>query len=189
MNGLRLTENAVKKLLTLARWIDALNDRFATLAAWTVLGACVISAANAFIRYGFDHSSNAYLEIQWYLFAAGVMFGASQVLRLNEHVRVDVLYGRYSTRKKVIVDLLGLCFFLLPVTLLVIYLAWPMFMVHLTTGERSSNAGGLIRWPVTLTLPLGMALLALQGVSEIIKRIGWLTHQFEMDTHYERPLQ
>ncbi len=189
VNGLRLTENAVKNLLTLARWIDALNDRFASLAAWTVLGACVISAANAIIRYGFDHSSNAYLEIQWYLFAAGVMFGTSQVLRLNEHVRVDVLYSRYSTRKKVIVDLLGLCFFLLPVTLLVIYLAWPMFMVHLTTGERSSNAGGLIRWPVTLTLPLGMALLSLQGVSEIIKRIGWLTHQFEMDTHYERPLQ
>jgi TRAP-type mannitol/chloroaromatic compound transport system permease small subunit len=189
VNGLRLTENAVKNLLTLARWIDVLNDRFASFAAWTVLGACVISAANALIRYGFDHSSNAYLEIQWYLFAAGVMFGTSQVLRLNEHVRVDVLYGRFATRTKVIVDLFGLCFFLLPVTLLVIYLSWPIFVVHLASVETSSNAGGLIRWPVTLTLPLGMALLSLQGVSEIIKRVGWLTHQFEMDTHYERPLQ
>lgn len=179
----------MKKLLTLARWIDALNDRFASLATWAVLGACLISAANAVVRYGFDHSSNAYLEIQWYLFAAGVMFGTSQVLRLNEHVRVDVLYGRYPTRAKVLVDLLGLCLFLLPVTLLVIYLSWPLLISHITSGERSSNAGGLIRWPVTLTLPLGMALLALQGLSEIIKRIGWLTHQFQMDTHYERPLQ
>lgn len=179
----------MKHLLTLARWIDALNDRFASLATWAVMAACLISAANAVVRYGFDYSSNAYLEIQWYLFAACVMFGAAQVLRLNEHVRVDVLYGLYPSRSKVLVDLLGLCFFLLPVALLVIYLTWPLLMQQFTTGERSSNASGLIRWPVTLTLPLGMALLALQAVSEIIKRIGWLTHRFEMDTHYERPLQ
>ncbi len=186
---MRLPETTVKNLLTLARWIDALNDRFATLATWAVLAACLISAANAVVRYGFDYSSNAYLEIQWYLFAACVMFGTAQVLRLNEHVRVDVLYGQYPSRVKVIVDLLGLCLFLLPVTLLVIYLSWPLLTLQFTTGERSSNAGGLIRWPVTLTLPLGMALLSLQGVSEIIKRVGWLTHRFEMDTHYDRPLQ
>lgn len=179
----------MKTLLTLARWIDALNDRFASIAAWAVLAACAISATNAIVRYGFNHSSNAYLEIQWYLFAAGVMFGTSQVLRLNEHVRVDVLYGQYPSRAKVVIDLLGLFLFLLPVTVVVIYLSWPLLLSHISTGERSSNAGGLIRWPVTLTLPLGMALLSLQGVSEIIKRIGWLTHSYEMDTHYERPLQ
>lgn len=176
-------------LLQLARWIDALNDRFARLATWAVLGACLISAANAVVRFGFDYSSNAYLEIQWYLFAACVMLGAAQVLKLNEHVRVDVLYGLYPTRWKVLVDLLGLCFFLIPFALLVIRLSWPLMMLQFTTGERSSNAGGLIRWPVTLTLPLGMALLSLQALSEIIKRVGWLAHRFEMDTHYERPLQ
>lgn len=186
---MRLSENAVKNLLSLARWIDALNDRFAIAATWAVLAACLISAGNAMVRYGFDYSSNAYLEIQWYLFAVIVMFGTSQVLRLNEHVRVDVLYGLYPTRAKVVLDLLGFCVFLLPVTLLIIYLSWPLLVNQFTMGERSSNAGGLIRWPVTLTLPLGMALLSLQALSEIIKRIGWLTHQFEMDTHYERPLQ
>lgn len=173
----------------LSRWIDALNDRFASLATWAVLGACVISAANAAVRYGFDYSSNAYLEIQWYLFAACVMLGTSQVLRLNEHVRVDVLYGSYTSRSKVLVDLFGLALFLLPVTLLVGYLSWPLLLNQFVSGERSSNAGGLIRWPVTLTLPLGMALLSLQGCSEIIKRVGWLMNQYEMDTQYERPLQ
>lgn len=176
-------------LLKLARWIDALNDRFAWLAAWAVLAACLISATNAFVRYGLDYSSNAYLEIQWYLFAAVVMFGTAQVLRLNEHVRVDVAYARYPTRVKVWVDLAGLVLFLLPMTVLVCVLAWPLLLQQIATGETSSNAGGLIRWPVTLTLPLGMALLALQGVSEIIKRAGWLLHLTEMDTHYERPLQ
>jgi TRAP-type mannitol/chloroaromatic compound transport system permease small subunit len=179
----------MKTLLTLARWIDALNDRFASMATWAVLAACLISAANAVVRYGFDYSSNAYLEIQWYLFAACVMFGTAQVLRLNEHVRVDVLYGLYTSRTKVLIDLFGLCLFLLPVTLLVIYLSWPLLMSQIGSGERSNNAGGLIRWPVTLTLPLGMAMLSLQGLSEIIKRVGWLTHPYEMDTHYERPLQ
>jgi TRAP-type mannitol/chloroaromatic compound transport system permease small subunit len=184
-----LPETLVKRLLTFARWIDALNDRAATLATWAVLAACLISAANAFVRYGLDFSSNAFLEIQWYLFAACVMLGTAQVLRLNEHVRVDVVYSLYPSRGKVMVDLMGLAVFLLPVTLLVIYLSWPLLVSQFTSGERSSNAGGLIRWPVTLTLPLGMALLSLQAVSEIIKRVGWLAHVHEMDTHYERPLQ
>jgi TRAP-type mannitol/chloroaromatic compound transport system permease small subunit len=176
-------------LLRLAHWIDALNDRCASLAAWAVIAACVISAGNAAMRYGLDVSSNAFLEIQWYLFAACVMFGASQVLRLNEHVRVDVLYGLYPTRAKVWVDLAGLCLFLLPAALVIIWYAWPLVVDQYVRGERSSNAGGLIRWPVTLTIPLGMALLTLQGVSEAIKRVGWLLHVHDMDTHYERPLQ
>jgi TRAP-type mannitol/chloroaromatic compound transport system permease small subunit len=176
-------------LLRLAHAIDALTDATAFLAKWTVLAACLISAGNAAVRYGFNISSNAFLEIQWYLFAAGVMLGAAQVLRLNEHVRVDVLYGRYPTRMKVWVDLLGLALFLLPVMAVLAWLSWPMFERMYVSGEMSSNAGGLIRWPVMLLIPLGFFLLILQGLSEMIKRAGWLNHRYEMDTHYERPLQ
>ena len=179
----------MKALLVLAHWIDVLCDRFAGFAKWAVLAACLISAANAVVRYGFNFSSNAFLEIQWYLFAACVMFGAAQVMPLNEHVRVDIVYTLYPTRVKVLVDLLGLLLFLLPVTLLIMYMSWPLVVGQYVSGERSSNAGGLIRWPVGLTIPLGMALLSLQAVSEIIKRVGWLMHVYEMDTHYERPLQ
>jgi TRAP-type mannitol/chloroaromatic compound transport system permease small subunit len=179
----------VKSLLALARAIDALNDGFAVIAKWAVFAACFVSAANAFVRYGFDYSSNAYLEIQWYLFAACVMFGAAQVLRVNEHVRVDLLYARYPARVKVLVDLMGLTLFLLPMAVLILWLSWPMFVDQFMSGERSSNAGGLVRWPVTATIPLGLALLLLQGLAEIVKRIGWLLDVHEMDMHYERPLQ
>lgn len=179
----------MKPLLALAKWIDRLTDGFGVIAKWSVLAACLISALNAAVRYALNYSSNAYLEIQWYLFAAVVMLGASQVLRMNEHVRVDVLYGRYPTRAKVWVDLLGLLLFLLPVMSVLLYLSWPLFTRMYASGEMSSNAGGLIRWPVMLLIPLGFALLILQGISEIIKRIGWLMHKFDMDTHYERPLQ
>ncbi|QAZ38640.1 sugar transporter [Methylibium sp. Pch-M] len=169
--------------------IDVLNDCFAWLAQWAVLACCLISAGNALVRYGLDYSSNAWLEIQWYLFAACVMLGASQVLRLNEHVRVDVFYGRLSGRGKVFVDLFGLVAFLMPVVLLMLWLSLPLFWRTYTSGEMSGNAGGLIRWPAMLMLPLGFALLALQGLAEIAKRIGWLLHRHEMHTHYERPLQ
>lgn len=176
-------------LLALARLIDAVNDRFAGFAKWAVFLACAISAGNAFVRYGLNVSSNAFLEIQWYLFAACVMLGASQVLRVNEHVRVDILYAWYPTRLKVAIDLLGLAFFLVPLCVFVAWSSMPVFLNMLQTGEMSSNAGGLIRWPAMLTIPLGMGLLTLQGLSEIIKRIAWLMGAFEMDTHYERPLQ
>ncbi|MFG6413479.1 TRAP transporter small permease subunit [Roseateles sp. DC23W] len=199
-------------LLSLARRIDRLNDGFGGLAAWAVLLSCFISAANAIVRYGLDYSSNAFLEIQWYLFAVCVMLGAAQVLRLNEHVRVDLCYSRLTGRGKVCVDLFGLVCFLLPVICYMAWLSWGLFVVKLSTGmsggdsvaslglagyasklltsgEMSSNAGGLMRWPAVLTLPLGFALVALQGVSEIIKRVAWLAHRYEMDTHYERPLQ
>lgn len=179
----------MKPLLALARAIDRLNDQFATLAKWAVISACAISAANALVRYAFDYSSNAFLEVQWYLFAACVMFGAPQVLRVNEHVRVDVLYGLYPTRMKVCVDLLGMLFFLLPGALLIVYLSLPIFERMYLSNEMSSNAGGLIRWPVMLTIPLGLTLLVLQAGSEVIKRVGWLLHVHEMDTHYEMPLQ
>ena len=117
------------------------------------------------------------------------MFGTSQVLRVNEHVRVDLLYARYPARVKVLIDLMGLTLFLLPMAVLIIYLSWPIFVDQFFSGERSSNAGGLVRWPVTGTIPLGLTLLLLQGLSEIVKRIGWLMNVHEMDTHYERPLQ
>ncbi|MBL8325679.1 MAG: TRAP transporter small permease subunit [Rubrivivax sp.] len=176
-------------LLMLSRWVDALNDRFARLAEWAVLAACLISAGNAFVRYGLSISSNAFLEIQWYLFAACVMLGAAQVLRVNEHVRVDVLYGLYPTRLKVFVDLMGLLLFLIPVMVLSVVLSWPLFVNMFVSGEMSSQAGGLVRWPAMLLLPLGMGLLVLQAVAEVIKRVGWLMRLHEMDTHYERPLQ
>jgi len=199
-------------LLRLARGIDRLNDGLGQIAKWAVLASCFISAGNALVRYLLRESSNGWLEIQWYLFAVGVMFGAAQVLRVNEHVRVDVLYGRYSSRGKVLVDLFGLVCFLLPVIGLLTWLSWQFFVVKLlsgmtpadtleglglqayawkllSSGEMSSNAGGLIRWPVALTLPAGFALLLLQGVSEIIKRVGWLANRHDMSTHYERPLQ
>jgi len=118
-----------------------------------------------------------------------VMFGASQVLRVNEHVRVDLLYARYSTRLKVYVDLLGLICFLMPVMAAMLYYSWPLFLDRWHSGEMSQSAGGLIRWPVVLTMPLGFGLLTLQGVAEIIKRVAWLRHEYDMDTHYERPLQ
>lgn len=199
-------------LIAFAEAIDRLNDRFGVLAEWAVLLSCLISAANAVVRYAFDYSSNSFLEIQWYLFAACVMLGAAQVLRINEHVRVDLVYSRLSGKSKVLVDLFGITVFLLPVIGYMAWLSWSFFMVKLTTGMRpedsiatlgllpyvhkllvsgevSSNAGGLIRWPAVLMLPLGFAMVWLQGVAEIIKRVGWLSHRYNLDTHYERPLQ
>ncbi|MEK8030826.1 TRAP transporter small permease subunit [Ideonella sp. DXS29W] len=179
----------MKALLAVAHGIDWLTDRFGKIAAWSVILSCFISASNAVVRYGFDYSSNAFLEVQWYLFAACVMFGAAQVLRLNEHVRVDLIYSRLSGRGKVFVDLFGLLCFLVPVMLTMIHFSWPLFVRWYVSGEMSNNAGGLVRWPAMLTLPLGFALVLLQGIGETIKRIGWLMHAYEMDTHYERPLQ
>lgn len=176
-------------LLAYARLVDRITDKFGWIAALAVISSCFISAGNAIIRYLLSNSSNAWLEIQWYLFAACVMFGAAQVLRVNEHVRVDVFYGRLSGHGKIYVDLFGLICFLLPVMALMLYFSWPLFTKMYMSGEMSSNAGGLIRWPAMLTLPLGFALMILQGLAEIIKRVAWLMHKYEMDTHYERPLQ
>ncbi len=176
-------------LLKFAALVDWVNDRFGRVAEWAVILSCFISCLNAVVRYTLDVSSNGWLEIQWYLFAACVMLGASQVLRVNEHVRVDVFYGQMSSHRKVYVDLFGLIFFLMPAMVVMLYFAAPLFLSMLNSGEVSSNAGGLVRWPAMLMLPLGFFMVLLQGVSEIIKRIGWLTHTYEMDIHYERPLQ
>lgn len=176
-------------LLQLSRWIDWVNDRFGSIAKWAVFLSCLISAGNALVRYLLGVSSNGWLEIQWYLFAACVMLGAAQVMRVNEHVRVDVLYGRYSGRTQALIDLFGLLGFVLPSMLVMLYYAWPLFVNMYLSGEMSSNAGGLIRWPAMLMLPLGFVLVLAQAVSEIIKRVAWLMHLYEGEFHYERPLQ
>jgi TRAP-type mannitol/chloroaromatic compound transport system permease small subunit len=176
-------------LLRFARAVDWTTRQLGKLAAWAVLLAALISAGNAFVRYGLDLSSNAWLEIQWYLFAATVMLGAPIVLKLNEHVRVDILYGKLKGNGPVYVDLFGLLFFLLPVMAVIAWLSWPLFVNMFVTKEMSSNSGGLIRWPAMMLLPLGFALMFLQGVSEVIKRVGYLMGLIEMDTHYEKPVQ
>ncbi len=176
-------------MLALSRAIDALNDRLAIFAKWAIFASCMISAANAGVRYLANYSSNAFLEIQWYLFAACVMLGASQVMRVNEHVRVDVIYGRYGGRGQAMLDLAGMLLFVVPSMIVMIYFSWPLFVKMYLSGEVSSNAGGLIRWPAMILLPLGFGLLLLQAISEAIKRIAWLAHKYEGDFHYERPLQ
>jgi TRAP-type mannitol/chloroaromatic compound transport system permease small subunit len=176
-------------LLAIAHAIDWINSRVARVATWAVLLACLVSAGNAISRYLVSLSSNAWLELQWYLFAATVLLGAPLVLKVNEHVRVDVIYSRLSTRGQLWVDLLGLCFFLLPAMGLVAWMAWPWFLDSFANNEMSSNSGGLIRWPVKLVLPLGFALLFAQGVAEAIKRVAVLRGCYQMTTHYERPLQ
>lgn len=171
------------------RGIDRLTDLAAAVAKWSLLLACVISGGNALIRYGAGTSSNGWLEIQWYLFGAGVMLGAAQVLRLNEHVRVDLFYGRWSPRRQVLMDLFGLVVFLLPVMGLLTWMSWPLLVDMVRSGESSPNAGGLIRWPAMALLPLGFGLLVLQALSEIAKRLLWLQDRYEMNLHYEKPLQ
>lgn len=179
----------MKGLLALAGLIDKLNERVGRLAIWAVFISCMVSAGNATVRYAFSTSSNAWLEVQWYLFAVTVMLGAAFVLKMNEHVRVDVIYSRLAPRSKAWIDLLGLIFFLMPGALLLVYMSWPWFVQSWQGAEVSSNAGGLILWPAKLLLPIGFALLSLQGFAEIIKRIGYLGGVYAMDTHYEPPLQ
>jgi TRAP-type mannitol/chloroaromatic compound transport system permease small subunit len=176
-------------LLALSRGIDTMNKRLSLIATWLVLLSCVISAGNAMSRYAINASSNGWLEIQWYMFGAMFMLGASYTLNKNEHVRVDIIYAHLSTRAQIWIDLLGGLLFLLPATVIIGWMSWPMFYHAFVGGEMSSNAGGLIRWPIKLFLPLGFGLLTLQGVSEVIKRIAMLTGHMEANVHYERPLQ
>jgi len=179
----------VSTLLKLALGVDWISRRLGWLASLAVLLAALISAGNAFVRYSFDISSNAWLEIQWYLFAGIVMLGAPMVLALNEHVRVDLIYGKLKGRGPVYVDLFGLIFFLLPVMALLAWLSWPLLVKMYLTNEMSGNAGGLIRWPAMALLPLGFGLMVLQGLSEIVKRICYLRGIYQMDMHYDRPVQ
>lgn len=176
-------------LLKLALGVDWISERLGRLASVAVLLTALISAGNAFVRYLLDISSNGWLEIQWYLFAGVVMLGAPIVLKMNEHVRVDLIYGKLKGNGPVYVDLFGLVFFLLPVMGLMAYLSWPLLVRMYVSGEMSNNAGGLIRWPAMALLPLGFGLMVLQGLSEIVKRVAYLQGKFQMDTHYEKPVQ
>jgi TRAP-type mannitol/chloroaromatic compound transport system permease small subunit len=177
----------MRPLLAFSRGIDALNAKLGWIADWMVLLSCLISAGNAFSRYAFGMSSNAWLEIQWYMFAALVMLGASYTLQRNEHVRVDIVYANVSTRRQIGIDIFGFVLFMLPATIIMTYLSWPIFYNSYQLGEVSTNAGGLLRWPVKLVLPLGFGLLALQGLAEMARRAAMLSGAIPLSTQYERP--
>jgi TRAP-type mannitol/chloroaromatic compound transport system permease small subunit len=179
----------VAQLLKFSAYVDWVNEKFGVIANWLVLLCCVISAGNAASRYLISESSNAWLEIQWYMFAGMVLLGGPYALKMNEHVRVDLVYGMVSERTRIWIDVIGGILFLLPICVILIYFTWPWFVESWRLGETSSNAGGLIRWPVKLVLPVGFFLMALQGVSEIIKRIAALEHVIEAEFKYERPVQ
>ena len=176
-------------LLRASRAIDLINARFGWIATWLVILACAISAGNAISRYTISFSSNAFLEIQWYMFAGMFMLGAPYTMKANEHVRVDIVYQALSPRGQLWLDLVGTIVLMLPAMLLLCWLSWPIFYQSWLINESSGNAGGLVRWPVKLLLPVGFALMALQGISEIIKRIAALEHVTDAEFKYEKPLQ
>ena len=161
-------------LLSLSRLIDRINERIGHALYWLILATVLISAANAVVRKAFNYSSNSFLEIQWYLFSAVFLGCAGYTLLRNEHVRIDVIAGRLSKRAQTWIDIVGTIFFLLPMALLLMWLSWPVFVEAYTRNEVSTNAGGLIIWPARLLVPIGFFLLALQGFSELIKRIAFL---------------
>lgn len=161
-------------LLSLSRRIDQFSEWIGRWVAWLVLAAVLISTGNAISRKAFDMSSNAFLEIQWYLFAAVFLLASGYTMMRQEHVKIDVISGRFSKRTQIWLDVVGICLFLFPFIILVIKLAMPLVINAYVTQEVSSNAGGLIRWPVFALLPIGLALLGMQGVSELIKRIAFL---------------
>ncbi len=207
-----MAEGALDALLAVSRTIDWINERFGVVANYLVLFACLVSAANAAIRYGLDailyisrnvpymeglqlglawygNNANAFLELQWYMFTGIVLLGAPFTLKVNEHVRVDVLYGMAPQRVRIFIDIFGTIFFLMPICLILAYYTWFWFLDSWRINETSSNAGGLIRWPVKLILPVGFALMVLQGVSELIKRFAALAGRDTLHYRYESPVQ
>lgn len=161
-------------MLKLSQLIDGLNERIGRNVMWLVLAAVIISAVNAVVRKAFDMSSNAFLEIQWYLFAGVVLLGSAYTMLRQGHVKIDVIVGRFSKRTQLMVECFGIVFFLLPFVFKVNQLVWPLVIQAYHSGEMSQNAGGLIRWPVYALVPAGFLLLGLQGLSELIKRIAFL---------------
>ena len=160
--------------LSLSKLIDTVNERIGLSISWALLAAVLICAGNALVRYLLNISSNAWLEIQWYLFGAIFLLASSHTLKRNEHVRIDVVVGRFPKRAQVWIDVFGFLLFLLPATFLILYFAVPFAFESIRSQEMSSNAGGLIVWPAKLLIPVGFLLLTLQGISELIKRIGFL---------------
>ena len=179
----------MRPLLAVSNAIDEINEKIGYVCNLLVLISCLVSAGNAMVRYAFDYSSNGWLEAQWYMFAIIVMFGASYTFKKNEHVRVEIFYLLLSERGQLWLDLIGTLFFLIPACLLLAYLSWPFFMQAYSVGEMSGNAGGLIRWPIKFVIPSGFVMLALQGVSEVIKRYAALAGEMTIDAKYERPTQ
>ena len=161
----------MQALLKLSNLIDSLNDRVGRWASWLTLVAVLVSSGNASVRYIFDNSSNAWLELQWYLFSAVVLLCGGYALLHHQHVRIDVVYSRFTRRTQLFIDVFGTLFFLLPMAVLIMYLSWPVFVNAYVSNEISSNAGGLLVWPARMLVPVGFFLLVLQGVSELIKRI------------------
>lgn len=160
--------------LTISRQIDRLNQTVGATAKWFVLASVLISAINAIVRKSLNISSNGFLEIQWYLFAAVFLLASGYTYLRGEHVKIDVVLSRFSKRTQIGVDIFGIVVFLLPMCVIIIAMVWPLVSQAYQSGEMSSNAGGLIRWPVYALVPLGFSLLALQGISELIKRIAFL---------------
>ncbi|KIL99021.1 TRAP dicarboxylate transporter DctQ subunit unknown substrate 6 [Paramagnetospirillum magnetotacticum MS-1] len=165
----------MKPLLSLSSLIDRINEWVGRTVYWLILVMVIVSSGNATFRYIFSNSSNAWLEVQWYLFATVFLLCAGYTLLRNEHIRIDVICGRLPRRTQIWIDIVGTIVFLFPMAMLILTLSWPMFMKSFTMMEMSSDAGGLIRWPVKLMIPLGFSLLMLQGASELIKKIAILT--------------
>jgi TRAP-type mannitol/chloroaromatic compound transport system permease small subunit len=164
----------MQALLKLSRAIDRLNSLIGKYVIWLILASTIISALNAAVRKAFNVSSNAYLEVQWYLFAASFLLAAAYTLLNGEHVKIDVVYGRWSKRAQIWIDVFGFTFFLLPFCFTILWFSIPFFLKSYNSGEVSSNAGGLILWPVHAMMPLGFGLLLLQGCSELVKRVAFL---------------
>src|SRR5262252_9883520 len=181
----------MRALLAFSAVVDRVNEQFGVICNWLVLLSCLVSGGNAMVRYAYDTSSNAWLEVQWYMFAVMVMFGAAYTLKRNEHVRVDLFYMTLGRRGQLWIDILGTLVFLLPTCAILAWLSWPFFVQSYETLEGSSNAGGLLRWPIKLVPPVGFALVALQGLSELIKRVAFLNGVpvESLEAHYERPTQ
>ena len=173
----------MQALLKLSKAVDWLNALIGKYVIWLILGSTVISALNAIVRKAFNTSSNAYLEIQWYLFAASFLIAAGYTLLNGEHVRIDVLASKFSKRTQIWLDVFGFTVFLIPFCCAILWFSTPFVIKGYITGEMSSNAGGLIRWPVYAMLPLGFGLLLMQAVSELIKRLAFLQGLIEDPTH------
>jgi TRAP-type mannitol/chloroaromatic compound transport system permease small subunit len=164
----------LRLLLRFSSTIDALNNHIGRLVYWLILAAVLVSSVNATIRYSFNMSSNAWLELQWYLFSAVFLLCAGYTLLRNEHIRIDIVSGRFSKRTQTWIEIFGSVVFLLPMAIIIMWLSLPVFMDSWNRQEVSTNAGGLIVWPAKLLIPVGFALLTLQGLSELIKRIAFL---------------
>jgi TRAP-type mannitol/chloroaromatic compound transport system permease small subunit len=157
-------------LLAISRVIDAVNEKLGRATGWLILAAVTVSSVNALVRFSFNRSSNAWLELQWYLFGAVVLLGSAYTFKANEHIRIDILSSRLTKRTRDWIDIFGHLFFLMPLCLVIMWLGWPFFLRSFAQAEVSSSAGGLIVWPAKLLVPLGFTILFIQSISELIKR-------------------